>query len=88
MFRELENKHCTEQTKTIETVKTTEWRNNSVAAICYLKVLRLMVKNTVIRTGMTCNPSQDFQKKSGRGKNHDKRGTEQTEQEMLILIRV
>lgn len=62
MFRELENRHCTEQTETIETVKVIEWKNNSVAIICYLKVLRLMVINTVIRAGMTYNPSQDLKK--------------------------
>jgi len=61
MFRELGNSRCKEKDKIIETEKPTKCRNNSIV-ICYLKILRLVVINTVIRTGITFNTSQDFKK--------------------------
>lgn len=60
MFRELENSCNKEQTKIIE--KAMEWRKSSIVIICYLKILRLMVINIVIKTGETYNLSQDFEK--------------------------
>lgn len=50
------------KTKLLKQKKATKCRNNSVVIICYLKILRLMVINAVIRTGVTFNPSQEFKK--------------------------
>lgn len=48
----------------METEKAIECRNNSNVIIHYLKILWLMVISTVVRTGITFNPSQDFKKYS------------------------
>lgn len=91
MFRELENSHCKEQNKIIEAEKATKCRNNSVVIICYLNILRLMVTNTVVRTEVTFNPSQDLKKKKISQKEAkimtDKEQNKQNKV-LLILVRV